>query len=441
MSNPSPLSGTRRPRLLPALPLAAQVLIGLVAGFAVGLLLEGRDGPVVRTTLAAAETIGALFVAAIRMTVVPLVVASLVVAVAGGGDARAIGALGARALVLFVVVLAAAAVLAVVAAPPLLRVAAFSAEASEALRASATGNAASETAAATARTLPGFRRWLVDLVPPNVFRAATDGAMLPLIVFALAFGVALGRVARERGAAVLRFFEGVSDAMLLLVRWILAVAPLGVFALAIPLVAVTGGAAAGALATYVAVVSGLTVIFALVVLYPLAVVGGRVAPGTFARAALPAQAVAFGSRSSLAALPAMIEGARTRLALPAAVTGFLLPLGAAAFRAGSAVFQAVAVIFAAQVYGVALSPTRLATIALTTVVTTFSIPGIPGGSVLVIVPILAAVGVPEAAIGLLLGIDVIPDMFRTTANVTGTMSVATVLGRAPVRAPAAVAAD
>lgn len=441
MSNPPTSPAARRPRRIPALPLAAQVLIGLVAGFAVGLMLAGRDGGFARGTLAAAETVGALFVAAIRMTVVPLVVASLAVAVAGAGDPRAIGALGARALGLFVLVLSAAAVLAVVAAPPLLRVAALGAEVSEVLRASATGSAAVESAAASARSLPGFGRWLVELVPANVFRAAADGAMLPLIVFAVAFGVALGRVARERGATVLRFFEGVADAMLLLVRWLLALAPLGVFALAIPLVAVAGGAAARALVAYIAVVSALTVLFALVVLYPLAVVGGRVAPATFARAALPAQAVAFGSRSSLAALPAMIEGARTWLDLPPAVTGFLLPVGAAAFRAGSAVFQAVAVIFAAQVYGVALTATQLATVALTTVVTTFSIPGIPGGSVLVLVPILAAVGVPESAIGLLLGIDVIPDMFRTTANVTGTMSVATVLGRAPARRRATLAVD
>jgi len=149
----------------------------------------------------------------------------------------------------------------------------------------------------------------------------------------------------------------------------------------------------------------------------------------FARACLPAQAVAFGSRSSLAALPVMIETARDRMSLPPEITGFFLPLATATFRAGSAVAQTVSVIFAAHLFGVALAPLQLATIAVTIALTTFSIPAIPGGSILVLVPVLLAARIPPEAIGVLLGVDVIPDMFRTTGNVTGDLAVATVLAR------------
>jgi proton glutamate symport protein len=412
---------TRGPRL----PLAAQVLIGLVAGFALGLLVAHLGPRVTALALAIAEPVGALFVAAIRMTVIPLVVASLIVAVATAPDPRTVGSVGIRALVLFLCVLVAGAIFAALLAPPLFALVPIDPAATAALRASATSVTPGAPPA-----LPTIGQWIVDLVPANPFKAASDGAILPLIVFALASGIALGRIAPERGAVVIRFFEGVNEAMIVLVRWILALAPLGVFALAIPLAIRVGGSAAGALLSYIAVAVVLTVAFAALVLYPLAAVGGRVSLPRFARACLPAQAVAFGSRSSMAALPVMIETARDRLGLPPAITGFFLPLATATFRAGSAVAQTVSVIFVAHLFGVELGAVQLATIAITIALTTFSIPAIPGGSILVLVPVLAAARVPVEGIGVLLGVDTIPDMFRTTGNVTGDLAVATVLGRA-----------
>lgn len=377
-----------------------------------------------RAGIAIAEPIGALFVNAIRMTVIPLVVASLVVAVATAPDPRVVGAIGARSIAFFLAIVLAGAAFAALAAPPLLAFSPMRAEAAVALR----GSAATATVAAAAT--PTIGQWIVDLVPANPFKAASDGAMLPLIVFALALGFALPRIARERGEPVIRFFEGISDAMILLVRWVLAFAPLGVFALAVPLASRAGGSAAGALVAYVIVSALLMVAFALLVLYTLATIGGRVSPSRFARACLPPQAVGFGSRSSLAALPAMIESARDRLELPPAITGFFLPLSTATFRAGSAVQQTVAVIFAAHLFGVDLGVAQLATIAVTVALTTFGIPAIPGGSILVLAPVLVAAHVPAEAVGVLLALDTVPDMFRTAVNVTGHMSVAAVLGRA-----------
>jgi Na+/H+-dicarboxylate symporter len=194
-----------------------------------------------------------------------------------------------------------------------------------------------------------------------------------------------------------------------------------------PLAARLGVSAAGALAGYIALVAVMTVVFGVVVLYPMASIMGRVPMRTFARAILPAQAVAFSSRSSLASLPAGIEAARERLRLPEEAPSFLLPLAASVYRIGAAVGQTVGVLFVARLYGVELGPAALATVVLTVVATSFSVPGIPGGSIVIMAPVLQSAGVPIEGIGILLGVDTIPDMFRTTVNVTGHLAAATAL--------------
>lgn len=424
--------------------LTTRVLVALVLGLATGLLLAATGSPLLPPVVAVLEPAGALFINAIRMTVLPLVVASLIVGVAAAGDVGAIGRVGGRALVLFVVILLLGATFAVVVGQPLFARLELDPAAVAGFRDAA--QAASGAAAENVKRIPTVAQWIVDLVPANPIKAAADGAMLPLIVFALAFGIALTRVDRQHAATVVGFFRAVADAMLVLVRWTLVLAPYGVFALAVPIAARFGVSAAGALAYYIAAASGITAAFAILVLYPAAILLGRVSPATFARACAPAQAVAFSSRSSLASLPAMIEGARTRLGLAPEITGFFLPLAAATFRAGGAVQQTLGVLFIARLYGVELRAPELLTIVVTVMLTTFSIPGVPAGSILVLVPVLLAVGLPAEGMGLLIGIDTIPDMFRTTANVTGDMAVATVLGRGSPAAtsgaaPAASGAD
>ena len=226
----------------------------------------------------------------------------------------------------------------------------------------------------------------------------------------------------------------------------LEAAPIGVFALAVPLSAKLGLSAAGALAGYIVVTALLLCIFALLVLYPVAALGGRISLADFARGSFSAQAVAFSARSSLAALPAMMESSRSRLRLPEQVTSFFLPLAASTFRVGGALGLTIGVVFVARLYGVALAPAQLATIVLTVVLTTFSVPGIPAGSIIVMVPVLLAAGLPVEGMGILLGVDTIPDMFRTATNVTGDMMAAVVIGRgegderAPMVAPSVATA-
>jgi len=407
--------------------LTTKVLLALALGLALGIGISASGNTGAARLVPFIEPLGTLWINAIRMTVVPLVVGSIIVGVASAPDARTIGRIGTRALLLFIVTLAAAAAFAALVSPPLMARIPLDPAAVSALRASAAGAAGGATE--SAQSIPTFAKWLTDLVPVNPVKAAADGAMLPLIIFSVAFGMAMTRLTGDGRVALQRFFAGVAEASLTLVRWVLAAAPIGVFALAVPLAARLGLSAAGALVGYVVVVCVVTTAFCLFVVYPIAALAGRVPLGEFARAVLPSQAVAFSARSSLAALPAMMEASRSRLRLPEQISSFFLPLAASTFRPGGAIGITVGIAFVARLYGIDLSPAQLATIILTVVLSTFSVPGIPGGSIIVMVPVLLAAGLPVEGMGILLGVDTIPDMFRTATNVTGDMAVATTLSR------------
>jgi Na+/H+-dicarboxylate symporter len=405
--------------------LTTRVLIALLSGLALGILVSLSGNDALARAVSWIEPVGTLFINAIRMTVIPLVVGSLVAGIAAAPNPATLGRSGLRALILFLVTLAAAAIVSAIVAPPILALLPIDAEASEALRAGAASTAGATEESAS--RIPGFADWLISLVPANPVRAAADGAMLPLIVFAVAFGLAVAGLRSDSRQTVVHVFEAIRDAALTLVQWVLWTAPVGVFALALPLAVRLGLSAAGTLAGYIALVVTLTTVFGVLVLYPMAVGLGGVPLREFARAALPAQAVAFSSRSSLASLPAMIQAARERLHLPEEVPAFLLPLAASVYRIGTAVGQTVGVLFIARLYDVTLGPAELGTVVLTVVATSFSVPGIPGGTIIMMAPVLQAAGLPVEGIGILLGVDTIPDMFRTMANVTGHLAVSSVV--------------
>jgi Na+/H+-dicarboxylate symporter len=407
--------------------LTTKVLIALAAGLALGIGISVSGSPTLARLVPIIEPVGTLWVNAVRMTVIPLVVGAIIVGVTSAPDTKTIGRIGGRALLLFLLLLLLGAVFAAITAPPLLALIQLEPEAVAALRAAGTSAAAG--AGESVKRIPTFAQWLVELVPTNPVRAAADGAMLQLIVFSVVFGMAITRLASDARGALVTFFRAIADAALTLVRWVLAAAPIGVFALAVPLAARLGVSAAGALLGYIAVTAIVCSAFALLILYPAARLFGRVPIPDFARGAFPAQAVAFSARSSLAALPAMMESSRDRLRLPAQITSFFLPLAASTFRVGGAVGITVGVLFIAKLYGVELSLLQIGSVILTVILTTFSVPGIPGGSIIVMVPTLLAAGLPVEGMGILLGADTIPDMFRTTTNVTGDLSAAVILSR------------
>ncbi|RPI54981.1 MAG: dicarboxylate/amino acid:cation symporter [Acidobacteria bacterium] len=405
---------------------AISVIAGLVAGVLLGILASVSAVPWLVALVRVLEPVGVIFVNAIRMAVVPLVVASLIGGIVSITDERALTRLGVRSLIVFAALAVSAAIFATVFAAPILARFEIDPSVAEGLRASASAGSPAQA------TAPGFAQWFTDLVPANPIRAAADGAMLPLIIFTLGLGVALTKVTPERRAGVVQFFNGLADAMMVLVGWVIRLAPIGVFALAAPLAARMGFSAAGALLSYILLAALLTVVVLAVLLYPATAFFGGVSIGRLARACAPAQAVALSSRSTMASLPAMLDAART-LGVSDRVRVFVVPLAASMLRVGSAVGQTVAVLFAARLFNVSIAPLHLVAILFVTILTTFTVPGIPGGSIVVMVPILLAANVPADAVGILLGADVIPDMFRTMANVTGGIAAAAIVDRSENR--------
>ena len=418
-------SAIRNPRYDARVSLTSRVLLGLVAGFALGLAIAGSTSSAVTTLLAVMAPVGTIFINLIRMTVVPLVASMLIASVGSLASSGALGRAGARAAIIAVAMLALTAVATVLIATPALARIQIDQAAALALRGQ---TVAVSTGYASAPPTPALAQWFIDLVSPNVVKAAADGAMLPVIVFSVLFGVALAGVPAERREAVLRMTQGIADAMQRLVSGILELAPFGVFALAVPLASKLGLAAAGAVIAYIGLVVLLTILAAAVLLYPVGIIAGSMSPQAFVSFCAPAQAVAFASRSSLAALPAMVESGE-RADLQPIVSRFILPLAASVFRIGAAVAMPVGVLFLARLYGTTLSPAQLASVVFTVILSSFAVPGVPGGSIIAMVPVLAAVNLPIDGIGILLAVDTIPDMFRTTANVTGSLTLAAVLRR------------
>ncbi len=402
--------------------LTTRVLIALILGVAAGLVIRTYPTPTLLAVVSLVEPVGTLWVNAIRMTIVPLVVSLLITGVASTGDMRAVRTIGMRAIATFLALLVLCAVVSLLLVPPMFVWLEVDAATVASLR-------ASSSAIVPPSEVPGFKDWILGVVPTNPIKAAADGALLPLVVFALAFGLGLLTISAERRSAVLIFFRGVGDAMLAVVGVIIALAPIGVFALMLPVASHTGLAAAGALAYYVAVMTIAQTLF-IILLYPIAVLAGRIPLLQFGRAALPAQAVAFASSSSLASLPALIDSADRGLRLPSHVTGVVLPLAVSTFKIGAPLLWLIAATFLGHLYGVSLGPTQLVAIALTGLLTSFSTPGVPHGWLLTISPLIVTMGIPAEGIGLLIAVDAVPDLFATTLNVTGDMvAVAIVANR------------
>jgi proton glutamate symport protein len=398
---------------------AATILLAFVAG--------GVCGAIFPQFADAIGPVGTVWVKAISALVVPLVVALLVTSIASLADAGAVGRLGVRVIGVFLALLVGGALLIAIMTPWLLTLLHVTPGSAGALGGT---HGVAAAVAGSPRAAPGFWDWIGALIPANPVAAAADGALLPLVIFTVAFGVAVTRLAPEARAHLVGFFRAVADVMLELVRWVLWVAPLGVFGLAYALGARTGFGGAHAIIALLILVAIACLVYTCA-LYVVAVVVGRVPMVKFARAIAPAQVVGFSSRSSLATLPAMIEAGKMQLGLPAAATGFVLPLAVSTFKLGATIAITTSSLFLARIYGVTITPAQVASIAMSAVLLSFSVPGIPGGVLLVMVPVLASVGIPAEGVGILLAVDVIPDMFRTVTNVTADMVAAVIV--APVQ--------
>jgi len=397
--------------------LAARVLTALVLGLIAGVVLAPAETGAPAIVVAWVEPVGALWVNAIRMTVIPLLV-SLLLGSITSSEAGAVARVGGRAVAWFVGLVAGTSALGGLAAPPLLRlVGASEVQIPELAAAGITAEV----------TLPPFRDWLVNLLPANPVQAAAEGAILPLVVFTVIFGLAATQVTPAYRDTLHRAAKAVSETILVVVGWILATAPIGVFALTLTLGAQTGAAVIGAVAGFL-VVAVVLLTAATLAAYPLVRIFGGFPMGLFAKACLPAQAVGFSTRSSLASLPPMLEEAERTLGLKPEVSGLVLPAAVSMFKYASPTSRIVGTFFVASLFGVELGPLEIAALSAGMGALSFYSPGIPSGGLFVMAPLWMAFGLPMEGVGILIALDLIPDMVLTVANVTGNMAVAAIVG-------------
>ena len=384
---------------------------GLAAGLALGMLIGGSAAadPVLQVT----ETAGSLWLHALQMTIIPLVSALLVTGIGRMVETANAGALARRTLLTIVAVLACGTLLAAVATPLLLEAFPIPAAAGQALAASPE----------EAQEVPGIAAFVLSLVSPNLVAAAAENAMLPLVIFFALFGLAVAKLPEGQRALMAGFFAALGNAMLTIIGWILWLAPAGVFALAIGVAARAGSGAFLALGHYILVVASLGFVV-LLAAYPVGIVLGRKSPVAFARAVLPAQAVAFSTQSSLASLPAMLAACR-QLGIRETSADLVLPLAVAIFRATSPAMNLAVAIYVAKLTGVELTPATIAAGAAVALVTTIGSVSLPGtiSFVASVGPIALAMGVPIGPLALLVAVEMLPDIMRTIGNVTMDVAV------------------
>lgn len=400
------------------------MLIALAAGLAVGAATAVHGGAGGRGVIEGVEALGGLWLNALRMTVAPLIFAVLVTGIAQVADAAATGRLAMRAVAWFLALLLLSAATAVVLVNGVLTAWPVDEAASAALRAGA------QAPPAGAPIAPDFAAWLKSLAPANPIKAAAEDAILPLVVFAVFTGFALTRVPDAPGRTLLDVFRAIGEAMIVIVRWVLMAAPIGVFALGLGVGLRAGIGAAGVLGHYI-VVASLAGLAIAVIAYAMAVTVGRVPLGRWARATSPVLATAFATQSSLACLPAMIERSRDDLGVPQRIANLVLPLAVAVFRMTSPAVNLAVCIFVAKVYG--LEPSILQYVGAVFVALAVSLGsvGLPGqvSFIVSVAPICIALGLPIGLLPILLAVEVVPDIFRTLGNVCGDMAVTAILAR------------
>ncbi len=396
---------------------AALTFAALVLGFLAGTLLRGSAA--LDPVLAVAEPAGTLWLRGLQLTILPLVIGLVYTGISQTLAAAGGGLLARRAVGLFCIILLASGTMSALLSTALLDLAPIPASAAAAL----------SGGAGDAGTVPGVAEILSAMMPDNIFAAAAAGAMLPMVLFVALFALAATRLGAAPRQALATLFEGLAGAMMVIVGWVLMLAPIGVFGLALTLGSKMGGNAVGALAHYILVVSaaGLVVVIAG---FALALTQGGQTLRGFVRAMLPVHAVAISTQSSLACLPAMLAASR-KLGVREATADFVLPLAVAIFRATSPAMNLAVAIYAAKLTGTPLTMVALIAGVLVAFLVSLSSVSLPGtiSFVVSVGPIAMAMGVPVAPLGLLVAVEMLPDLMRTLGNVTMDVAVTATVDR------------
>ncbi len=394
-----------------------RVLLGLLLGALLGYTIRVSPSLLLHQIPKIIEPLARLFINAIRVCVIPLITTSLIAGCAKTNPAK-LGRLAGRSLTIILFYLVASAIFSGVVAAPTFHYLS---------KVLGQGPVVSETLPVPAAAAPTFGSFLVDLIPGNIFKAAEDGALLPLALFSVAFGMAVSHLPDSERVLLTRFFRALANGFTFLMDRLLTMVPFGVFLLSVGLAASVRAEGASLLAGYIVAMCAITTMFTVVVLYPSVALFSSLNVPAFIRASAPAQAIAFTSRSSLAALPAAYKAAQESLELPDDVSAFFFPFAASIFHVGGCIVQMVGVCFLAGFYGVSLTAAQFAVLMLNAIIVSMTAPGIPGGAIIVMAPLLNSVGIPLEGMAMLLAVDTLPDMFRTAVTVSCWLGAASLL--------------
>ena len=410
--------------------LYTKILIGLVAGAVVGVVANVANIVWLRETLTALAPVGTAFIRLITMIVVPLVFASLLVGTASLGDIRKLGRIGSKTIVYYMLTTTIAVTIGLALGNLFSPGSSVDPATRDQLAARFEGEAQGKMEIAAES--PSVTDVLLGIIPRNPVQAAADFELLPLIFFAIIFGAAVSLVPDEQRKAVLLFFEGVNSASMLIITWVMKLAPYAVFALIAAVVAQFGLDLLRSLLLY-----SLVVVFGLLLhmfgtLALMVRFAAKMSPLLFYKRIIAVPIFAFSTSSSSATLPVTMRTAESKLGVPKQVSSFVLPLGATINMDGTALYQAIAVLFIAQIYGIPLDLGAQLTIVLTATLASIGTAGVPSAGIIMLIVVLQSVGLGdkvEAGIALILGVDRILDMLRTSVNVTGDLSCAAFITR------------
>jgi DAACS family dicarboxylate/amino acid:cation (Na+ or H+) symporter len=411
-------------------PKTRHILAGLILGAASGVvanLLWGKTTALANLVRYGTEPAGQMWLRALIMVVIPLVFSRLSLGVAGLGDLRKLGRVGAKTLLFFLFVTTLAALLGLFLVNLVRPGEGLSPEARDRLLATYHQNT-SQPKEAPQRGQFGIQT-LVNVVPRNPITAAAQGDMLGVIFFSLAFGVALALLPRERTKVLIEAVRGLGDAMIVIIDLVMKLAPYGVFALLFTVAARFGLDLLARLGWYIITVLAGLFIFEFGVYSVLVRVFAGWAPGDFFRRAWTAILTAFSTSSSNATLPTTLEVCEDSLKLPREIASFVVPLGATMCMNGTALFEGVTVLFIAQVFGIKLALSAQVVVMVTVILMAMGAAGVPSGAIQVLILVLEAVGVPGEGIAMVVGVDRVLDMGRTVVNVTGDMVAAAFVAR------------
>lgn len=411
---------------LPKLELYTRIMLGLIFGAIIGILANKFGFSAFITHYV--KPFGTAFIRLITMVVVPLVFASLFVGTASLNDVRKLGRIGSKTIIYYLCTTAIAITIGLVLANLLQPGSGISKATQEQLLANYSNEAASKIDVALKK--PGIAETLLNIIPRNPIESLANGDMLQIIFFALIFGIAITLIPPAKAAPVISFFDGINEAMIKLVHIIMAFAPYGVFALIASIIGEFGLGILSPLFKYsLVVIVGLLIHVTLIYSLALKLLTRAKASVTqFFRGIRPAQLIAFSSSSSSATLPVTMECVEENLGVTKEISSFVLPLGATINMDGTALYQGVAAMFIAQVFGMDLTIGQQLTIVLMATLASIGAAGVPGVGMITLTMVLKQIGIPLEGIALILGVDRILDMCRTTVNITGDAVCAVVVG-------------